>query len=613
MFNDNNTKTHANSSSPPITASLPTSNWLSGKRWRLKPYDERLSLAIQQQFSLPEILAIILSTRDIDISDVAKYIKPTIRDYMPSPFTLHDMEKAACRIIEAISSQEPIGILGDYDVDGATSSALLMRYFRHFNIQTNLYIPDRISEGYGPNMQAMQHFKEHGIKLVIMVDMGSLAHNVISQANSSGLETIIIDHHQSEMKLPPALALINPNRLDESGELGYLAAVGVSFMLLAAINSKLKNNGHNNVPNLLNLLDLVALGTVGDVVPLIGLNRAIVRQGLRIIQKRSNAGIAALMDVSGIDEPPTTYHLGFMIGPRINAAGRISKADIGAKLLATDCPKQAANLAEQLHKLNMERQAIEAQVTEEAIAQLSAANSAQKNNALLIAHSSGWHEGVIGIAASRLKEHFDKPAVVISWDKDKTGKASARSVSGINIGQVIIAAKQLGLITKGGGHSMAAGFSIEYERLQEFQEFANHKISNKLQHYHKTHANPIDCILPLAAVTPKLAQQLELAGPFGAGNPSPRFLLSNIKIINSKIVGKAHINCILADGDFAGQQNSARIKAIWFKAAETPAGQALLHNSAATWHIIGRIKLDFWQGNKSANIVIEDIAAATQI
>lgn len=588
--------------------SLISAPWLSGKRWKLAETDERNVMAMHQQLGLPEVLCRLLVQRGVSIDGAEDYLNPGLKQFLPDPFHLKDMEAAVNRIIQAIHSHETIGIFGDYDVDGATSSALLAHYFRWINIPYAVHIPDRQKEGYGPNMFGFLRLKEQKAKLIITVDTGTLAHHVLAEAAQNRLETIVIDHHQGEPTLPEAVAVVNPNRFDETSQEGHLAAVGVTFLLLVALHKRLKASGYftpgnqRAEPDLRWLLDIVALGTVCDVVPLRGVNRAFVSQGLKVLRQRQNIGLAALMDVAGLDEPPTPYHLGFLLGPRINAGGRVGLSDLGVRLLTATHREEALELAKQLDAYNKERKAIESHVLEEATTQA----ERQQNHPFILAAGEGWHEGVIGIVAGRLKEQFNRPAAVITWKSDGTGKASARSVSGVDLGQAVIAARQQGLLMAGGGHAMAAGFSLKREALDSFQDFLFTQLGPAIRDYQENHLNEVEGSLPCTAMTIELAELLEKAGPYGAGNPTPRLLLPSVRILSADVMGTNHLRLMVADALSIGTGVGPRLKVVAFGIVDTPMGQALLNHRGKHFQLIGKLKKESWQGRESATFMLED-------
>ena len=591
-----------------VADSAPQVDWLygglsvTGRRWLAQPCDERMALAVAQSHQLPEVAARILVGRGIGLETVEAHMAPTLRGFLPDPSTLLDMGRAADRIAQAVMAGERIALFADYDVDGATSSALLLRFLRAIGSGALLYVPDRILEGYGPNAAAFGILAGQGAKLVITLDCGITAHEPLLAARDAGLEVIVIDHHTADMQLPEAFAVINPNRLDESRTLGHLAAVGVTFLSLVAINRALRTAGWYNAtrmePDLRQWLDLVALGTVADVVPLVGLNRAFVTQGIKVMAQRRNIGLAALADVAKISESPSSYHLGFVFGPRVNAGGRVGKADCGARLLSTEDHAEAVQLAALLDGHNAERKAIEAATLEAALAQVETSGQVESARVIVVA-GEGWHPGVIGIVASRLMERYHKPACVIGLNEG-VGKGSGRSIPGIDLGSAVIAAKTAGLLSAGGGHPMAAGFTIAESRVKIFAAFLEARIADG-----SARADPILAIdggLSCGGATVALAETIERLGPFGAGNPEPRFALNGVRIVKADLVGTSHVRCILTDS------SGARLKAIAFRAADSPLGLALLQAGGRPVSLAGKVKLDRWNGEVRVQFQIVDAA-----
>ena len=576
---------------------------LSGKRWRRRGVDDRAGLAIAQRLGLPEFVGRLLAARGVALDDADSFLSPLLRQLLPDPSRFRDMDVAVDRLLRAIDGNEKIAVFGDYDVDGATAAALLHRFFASIGIAVRLYIPDRMSEGYGPNSPALLRLRQEGVAVVVTVDCGMTAFAPLGDAAAAGLDVIVLDHHTAEPRLPPAVAVINPNRLDESLPYGQLAAVGVAFLLVVALNRALRQSGFyskaRREPNLIQWLDLVALGTVCDVVPLTGVNRALVGQGLKVMARRGNPGIAALADVAGVTEAPGTYHAGFVLGPRINAGGRVGAADLGARLLTTDDATEAAALARRLDGLNEERRALEQAVLEAAIAQVEGQD--RNGRVLVMASGEGWHPGVIGIVASRLKERYGRPACVIAL-ADGIGKGSGRSVNGLDLGSAVIAARQAGLLINGGGHKMAAGFTVAADRVAAFTAFLDERLAVAA-------GGPIvpmldvDGVVSAAAVTAELAQLVTRVGPFGAGNAEPRFVVPDLRIVRSEVVGESHVR-VVATGNGSG-----RLKAIAFRSAETALGQALLRGNGAPLHLAGSVRADNWQDYEGVQLVIEDAAA----
>jgi single-stranded-DNA-specific exonuclease len=589
-----------------LTAVLGVERSLSGRRWRARPCDDRAGLALAQRFGLPEIVGRLLAGRGIDVEGCEKFLRPTLRDGLPDPSHLKDMDRAVARLVEAIRADELIAIFGDYDVDGATSSALLRRFFAAVGARTTIYIPDRQREGYGPNAPALLRLKGQGAGVVITVDCGVLAHEPLAAAAEAGLDVIVVDHHLGEPSLPRAYAVIDPNRVDEESPHRALAAVGVSFLLITGINRALRQAGwyaSRPEPNLLQWLDLVALGTVCDVVPLTGINRALVTQGLKVMRRRGNIGLAALGDVAGIGEKLEVYHTGFILGPRVNAGGRVGEADLGARLLSTEDPNEARVLAQHLDALNTERRAIEAEVLAQAIAQVEERGA----GSIVFAAREGWHPGVIGIVASRLKERYDRPACVVALSKG-VGRGSGRSIPGFALGQAIIAAHQAGLLINGGGHAMAAGFTVEEGKLDALCEFLCARALEVLGPAGTAVAElGIDGALAAGAATPDLAELIDRIGPFGSGNSEPRFVFPNLRVLRADIVGQEHLRCVLGDG-----AASIRLKGIAFRVMsnerDAALGKALLQAQGAGFHVAGHLRADTWQGRNEVQLFIDDAA-----
>lgn len=576
-----------------------------GADWHPRDIDERTQRSISQKHDLPDLIATLLLARSVDEEQIDGFLTPTLKDQLPDPSHLLDMDKAVEAILATIDGKQNITVFGDYDVDGATSSALLIRYFRTLGIEITYYIPDRVEEGYGPNVAAFEALHKQGTNLIITVDCGTVADAPITRANELGMQVIVIDHHLGAESLPPAAAVVNPNRMDESSPHRNLAAVGVTFLLVIALNRALRERGHfedTPEPNPLQWLDLVALGTVCDVMPLKGLNRAYVAQGIKNLAARQNPGLRALCDVGRIDEPPAAYHLGFVLGPRINAGGRVGKSDLGTRLLTTENSDEAWEIAQELDRYNKERQAIEKQVQEEAEAQLN--DNARFN----VVAAEGWHQGVIGIVASRLKEKTNKPSAVIALEGG-IGKGSARSVTGVDVGAAITEARMQGLLNAGGGHAMAGGFSLEEGKITDFTNYLEDKLGAAIQTYLENTTRHFDATIHLAGITMELANQLEMLEPFGTGHREPTFLLPYALPISVDLVGTDHLRCILTDGS-PTPVSKLRLKAMAFRAAENPLGAALLKSKGKPIHLIGRLKRNRWQGNESIEFHISDAISA---
>lgn len=549
----------------------------------------------------PLPVARIIASRGIPVDDVANFINPKLQNLMPDPFCMKDMEKAAKRIAEAIVKKQKVAIIGDYDVDGATSSSVLRLYLESVGIEPEIHIPER-DEGYGPSRQAFDEFAALGAELVITVDCGTTAFDVFDYAGSLNIPVIVLDHHEAEVRLPEVYAVVNPKRLDESDDypyLKYMAAVGVVFCTIVAVNRELRKQGFfagREEPNLLQWLDLVALGTVCDVVPLLGLNRAFVRQGLRIMSLRSNTGLRALIDKSGISEAPSAFHLGYVLGPRINACGRVGEASLGNKLLCSRDDFQAGQLADKLNEFNAQRKEIEAYVLLSAIEML---EGTPQEYPIAFAAGKDWHQGVVGIVAGKLKERYNVPAFVMSIEPDEV-KGSARSVPGVDLGALIIAAKEKGLLTKGGGHTMAAGFSLSEDKIEAFRRFAGEYVRQKLGEEDVAPVIEVDSALDLLGANTDFAAALELLEPFGAGNAEPKIVLEHVRIVKPGIVGAGHVRCFLTSG------NGGSLKAMAFKIADTELGKTLLNSQGAVFDIAGVLRRDNWQGRNSVQFIIDD-------
>jgi len=568
-----------------------------GRRWIAREYDERAALALAQRYTLPDLIARSLSARAVTLEGAAGFLDPKLRDLLPDPSRFKDMDQAAARMAAALQNNEKIAVFGDYDVDGATSAALLIRFTRACGVELRLYVPDRIKEGYGPNAAAMRALAEEGIKLVVTVDCGATAHEALAAAKEAGLDVIVLDHHASEAALPPAHAIVNPNRLDENGDYGNLAAVGVTYLFVVAVNRALRVAGYyatRAAPDLMQWLDLVALGTVCDVVKLTGLNRAFVAQGLRVMAQKRNAGIVALANVAGCKDLRDCFSCGFILGPRVNAGGRVAEADLGAKLLSTDDPSVALQLAERLHAFNAERRAIEAKVLAEA-----EAITRLEDSPIAFVASENWHPGVIGIVASRLKEKFHHPALVVAITGD-IGKGSGRSVNGVDLGAAIIAARQAGLLINGGGHKMAAGFTVARDKIAALRDFLAHRIGKQLEAEPLVPTLTLDGLASGPALQPDFIKQLAALGPFGTGNPEPRFALAECRIVRADIVGEKHVSVIVMQG-------GARLRGIAFRAMDGDLGLALLSRPPRC-HLTGHLRIDEWQGEERVQLHIDDAA-----
>ncbi len=578
---------------------------VGGRRWRWRGGDAQQGSIIAERLALPEIVGRLLAQRGVDLDHAPGFLEPRLRDQLPDPSHLRDMEIAADRLARAVRDGEAIAVFGDYDVDGATSAALLSRFFAAVGTPVRIYVPDRLSEGYGPNTAALMRLRAEGMRLVITVDCGTSAHQPLAEAAEAGVEIIVVDHHVAEPLLPRAAALINPNRLDEASPHRSLAAVGLVFLLVVAVNRALRRAGWYQrgraEPDLLGWLDLVALGTVCDVVPLDGLNRVLVAQGIKAARRGANVGIAALCAIAGVQGPLNAYHLGFVLGPRVNAGGRVGAADLGARLLATDDPALAAELAQRLDVHNRERRDIEGRTLAAAIALVEATPQAP---VLTCAAAEGWHPGVIGIVAARLKERYGRPALVVAL-ADGIGRGSGRSIAGLPLGPAVIAARQAGLLINGGGHAMAAGFTVAADRLDALREFLAQRLGDGLGRKTLVPELAIDGALSAAGAHGELVGQLDRLAPYGAANPEPRFVLPTLRIAHAEPVGEAHLRCTLADplGD-------ARLPAVAFRVAATPLGRFLAETRGAAVHLAGHLRRDAWRGGDRVQLVIEDAAPA---
>ncbi len=575
---------------------------VSGKHWISKKFNDLDIENFKKNFYLDEITAKLLAIRKIHKRDVKTFLDPSIKNILPNPFDLKDMKNAAHRVFQAIKKKDKIGIFGDYDVDGATSTAILGQYLKILNHPFEIYIPDRKSEGYGPTISSFEKLIEKNIKMIFTVDCGTMSFNPIKFAKEKKIDVIVLDHHQSETNLPDAHSIINPNRYDDQSNLNYLCASGVTFMFLVALNKLLREENwfkNNSIaePNLINFLDLVSLGTVCDVVPLIGLNRAFVRQGLRVLKNKKNLGLKTLIEICKIENTPTPYHLGFIIGPRINAGGRVGKCSHGANLLLNSNPKESFKIASELENFNKERKILESELLNKILN----SNYENSKDPVIVLYGENWHEGVIGIIASRIKEKFNKPSIIISVNKN-IGKGSARSIVGFDIGTMIISAVEKKILLKGGGHKMAGGFSIEMDKIDLFKEFIFKKF-NSVNIDLNTHQDYyFDAEISPSALNLNFFDKINLLAPFGSGNSEPRFVINDLKVLNSKIVGEKHIKSILLGSD------SSAIKTISFNSVESNLGSYLLGKNKKTLNIAGKLSLNEWKGQKNVEFIIDDIS-----
>jgi single-stranded-DNA-specific exonuclease len=578
---------------------------VTGKRWLHRggetPEAERSALAIAQRYGVPDLVSRIMVARGIGLDDVEAFLNPTLRGTLPDPSSLQGMAATVERLSRAITTGELIGLFADYDVDGATSAALLTRFIAAAGGRSILHVPDRILEGYGPNAEALAGLRQRGAGVVVTLDCGIVAFEVLEKTAQTGLDVVVIDHHMAEPSLPRAIAVVNPNRVDESGALGHLAAVGVTFLVVIALNRSLRELGWyqgRQEPDLMGWLDLVALGTVCDVVELEGLNRAFVAQGLKVMARRGNPGLRALATVAKIDQRPEAYHLGFVFGPRVNAAGRVGEADLGARLLSSDDEAEVQHIAEALDRHNEDRKEIEASVQAEAIAQ---AEQVASDAPILVVAGDGWHPGVIGIVAGRLRERFNRPACVIAFD-GATGKGSGRSIKGLALGPAVIAAHQSGLLVGGGGHAMAAGFTIKREKMDAFRTFLADRFAAELAGQPLFASLSLDGVLAPAGAKRQVVDALAQLGPFGSGNPEPHFAIASAKIVRADVVGQNHVRCIFTGAD------GGKLKGIAFRAMDSDLGPALLQHGGRPLHVAGQLRSDDWQDRQDVQLFIEDVA-----
>lgn len=579
---------------------------VTGRRWLPRLEDSRAAEAIAQRHDLPDILGRVLAGRGVGVEEAEAFLNPTLRGLMPQPQALRDMEKGAARLALAITTGEKIGVISDYDVDGVSSAALLQRYLRAAGSDCLIRIPDRLTEGYGPSAAAVSALKEQGTEVLVTLDCGVMAHDPLAHAADLGLATIIVDHHQAGEVLPTAHAVINPNRQDDVSGFGYLCAAGVTMIFISVVNRLLRQQGWYSAnrpePNMLQWLELVALATVCDVVPLKGLNRAYVGQGLKVMARRENLGLAALAEVARLKRKPDVYALGFLLGPRLNAAGRIGNADIALKLLTTADRGEASIAAQELERLNRERQTIEMAVVDQAMMQAEAMQGREQRQPVLVVSRKGWHPGVVGLAAARLKERFNLPSIVLAEDAEgRFAGGSGRSIAGVDLGRAVREALEAGLIVKGGGHAMAAGLTLEVARLGDFRGFMEQRLAEDVARVAER-ALQIDGALSAGGATLDLIELLEQAGPYGTGHPAPVFAFPAHRVVYADAAGTDHIRLTLAADD------GRRIKAIAFRAIGTDLGELLLTERKFPLHVAGRLTIDDWSGSRVPSIHIEDAA-----
>lgn len=590
-------------SSPPF---LGVSRSITGRSWRTRSFPARDAQAIAEKNDLPELLGRVLAARGVGLEAVEDYLNPTLRRFMPQPSALLDMEKGADRLARAIIEGERIGTISDYDVDGVSSAALVTRFLASVGAANIVHIPDRLTEGYGPSRAAVQSLKERGTQLLLTLDCGVLAHDPLAEAKALGMDVVIVDHHQAGIDLPEATAVINPNRQDDISGFGYLCACGVAMILVSVVNRLLRQRGWYTAdrpePNMLQWLELVALATVCDVVPLTGLNRAYVTQGLRIMARRENPGLAALADAARLKRRPDAYALAFLLGPRLNAAGRIGHANLAFELLVSQERGRCAIIAAELERLNRERQAIELAVLDQALREAEAGLGAERTSPAIVVAGEGWHPGVLGLAASRLKERFNLPSIVLGFEKDGfKASGSGRSVSGVDLGQAVRAALAAGILIKGGGHAMAAGLTIERSRLGDFRAFLETELAYSLKLSGERYLD-IDGALTASGATLDLIELVEQAGPYGAGNPAPVFVLPAHRVVYADSAGSDHVRLTLASAD------GTRIKAIAFRALGTDLGELLLTERQHPLHVAGRLVVDDWGRERVPSLHVEDVA-----
>jgi len=575
---------------------------VSGKSWIFKKFDTSDITKFSENYSLTEIVARLLSIRKKNIENINLFLDPKIKNLLPNPLHLKDMKNAVERVYRSIMEGQSIGIFGDYDVDGASSTALLARYFSSINQKVETYIPDRQKEGYGPSIEGFNFLINKGAKIIFTVDCGTLAFEPINEVQKANVDVIVLDHHQSDTKLPKACAVVNPNRYDDNSGLNYLCAAGVCFVFLVALNKILRDHNwfkKNKVkqPNILNFLDLVSLGTVCDVVPLIGLNRAIVKQGLKIIKQRSNLGLKTLYDLCKIESQPTTFELGFVLGPRINAGGRVGKSSHGSELLISDDPQNTYRIAIDLDKSNKERKSIEMMLSE----QIDTEVKKYHNHPVLVMSGKGWHEGIIGIVASRIKEKYNKPTILISLN-NQIGKGSARSIFGFDIGSLIIKAVEAGILIKGGGHKMAGGFTLKEEKIPIFRNFLIDNFEKKFTNYSKNSNLYLDAIIAPSALNEEFFKEINCLAPFGSGNSEPKFMIENTKVISSNIVANNHIMCVLSGKD------GSTFKAFAWNVINGPLEPFLNKKNRKRINVVGKMRLNEWRGKKNIQFIVEDIS-----
>lgn len=583
----------------------------NGNAWRerLSASETRAALAISQQHGLPDVLARVMAARGVEPDGAPAFLDPSLKLLMPDPSGLVDMDAAVARVADAVEAGRKIAIFGDYDVDGATSSAIFAKYLQWLGLDPVIHIPDRIIEGYGPNGPAIEQLRQGGAELLVTLDCGSTSFEAFETARKLDLDVVVIDHHQVGETLPSVAALVNPNRQDDLSGQGHLAAVGVTFLFLVGLNRELRRRGafqNRRQPDLMALLDLVALGTVCDVVPLLGLNRAYVTRGLAVMHQRRNYGLTALSDAARVSGKPAPYHLGFLIGPRINAGGRIGDAALGARLLTTEDPHEARAIADRLDLLNTERQSMEAVMLEQAGVEAAMAIET-RDPAVLLTGSQDWHPGIVGLIASRLKDAHRRPSFAIAFDEYGKGTGSGRSIAGVDLGKAVRQAVEKGLLEKGGGHAMAAGLTVRREKTADLETFFNETLKTDVDAASAKRELKVDAALTATGANLDLLELLEKAGPYGAGHSEPVFAFPAHRISFADVVGKGHVRATISAGDGTG------LKAICFKADDKPHGKMLLEGRGRSLHVAGTLSIDTWQGTPKVQLRILDVADPQKI
>ncbi len=601
------------STAPPF---LNVKNSLTGRKWvaRLSQNSERISDAMAQRHGISLALARILAGRDIALDQVEGFLNPQLRHDMPDPNCLLDMEILVDRLYDAIIKNQSITLFGDYDVDGATSCACLKNYLLAIGSDASIYIPDRFREGYGPNIEAITTIKQSGADLLITIDCGVTSFDALSHAKTINLDALVIDHHLAALELPPAIAIVNPNRMDDTSGLDHLCAAGLAFMVIVALNRKLRKEGYfsqaKTEPNLMSYLDVVALGTVADIVSLQGLNRTFVLRGLEVMRQRQNQGLAALCDISRVNGPVTAYDLGFLLGPRINAGGRIGQAELGADLLTNKDNFKCQEIAQVLDDLNKQRQAIEADIVQDAVIQAENLLGENQDLPVLVVTGQGWHQGVVGLVASRLKERFRRPVFALAVENDLS-VGSGRSVPGVDIGSAVKEAVSQNILVKGGGHKMAAGLTCPSNNIGQFRAFMIEQLSNQVNQARSEEVLKIDAALSSAAANIDLLQEIEKAGPYGNGNPSPIFAFPSHHIHRPSWVGKGHLKFSISSP--TGKKNNAYLDAIGFRLQDTELGAAIMEHNQAPFHLVGTIKANYWQGQIKPQLSLIDAVKTTAL